>query len=547
MVTRKDAIKKLSAIGSATLLVGTMIMGTSITAYAEFDDPNPEFGEIILINDGEVLGENYGTVYGNFGTVTENHDDGTIVTNHETGIVKTNDVDGYVSQNYGEVTDNYGSVKVNGGLVVNNFETGSVKENSGNVVTNNGDIYKNNKTTTENNGYIEKNLGLVDTNNGDIKENSSPFNGFNPVVNTNNGEIVTNSGEVKDNSNLITTNKGKVGENNETIITNFGTVVLNNGAIEENIGIVEDNQGSILRNYSKSDIGIKSGKAAEHQYWYVSIDGSWYSQGIDVSFVKDGSFVENSYYTDCYLEQDTDKQGTIRISPREEGYKIALGSGTQSVTTCQVELVQDGNDYLVKISSITGVSNLTLAQLNLVVQAIQQGGGGASGGGAPSGGNITIVLDESVSLATDNGGSSGESAQNAITVSQPIATAYAAIGTNGPSVLGANREASRTLSFKMSAITDAQYKNAVIANIGATPAGGVLRIQTDTIACFDRAMLEAFAKKGSITMEVLFPVGKTMMKVTIPAGFAIDNLLDRKGYCGFLNLLGIIGGEEVTR
>ncbi|MBE5841888.1 MAG: hypothetical protein E7304_10850 [Butyrivibrio sp.] len=89
--------------------------------------------------------------------------------------------------------------------------------------------------------------------------------------------------------------------------------------------------------------------------------------------------------------------------------------------------------------------------------------------------------------------------------------------------------------------------NAVIANIGATPAGGTLRIQTDRIACFDRAMLEVFAKRGNITMEVLFPVGKSMMKVTIPAGIDTNNLLDNKGYCGFLNLLAIIGGEAATR
>lgn len=48
-------------------------------------------------------------------------------------------------------------------------------------------------------------------------------------------------------------------------------------------------------------------------------------------------------------------------------------------------------------------------------------------------------------------------------------------------------------------------------------------------------------------MEVLFPIGKTMMKVTIPAGTDINNLLDNKGYCGFLRLLAFIGGEAVTR
>ncbi len=494
MVTRKDAIKKLSAIGSATLLVGTMIMGTSITAYADIPNTNPSDGIISNIPKDEILADNYGYVCENNGIVNENHENGTIDLNSESGIVLINDIIGRVSYNRGDVQDNYGEVDNNYGHVEYNYEDAQVNTNYG-------------------------------------------------VVTNNDGEIISNVGKVEINNDLITTNIGKTEKNNDTITTNLGIVVVNYGDIEENIGLVEDNQGSIIYNYSQGGDGIRKGKAAEHQYWYVTIDGSWDNQGIDVSFAEDDGFVQNKYYDDdYYLEQDTDKQGTIRISPKEEGYKVTLGDGVQSVTTCQVALVQDGNDYLVKISSITGASKLTLAQLNLVVQAIQQEGGGASGGS-----NITVVLDDSVSLATDDGGSSGESVQNAITVSMPIANAYAAIGTNGPSVLGANRGPSRSLSFKMSAITDAEYKNAVIANIGATAPGGVLRIQTDTIACFDRAMLEAFAKRGDITMEVLFPVGKTMMKVTIPAGTDINNLLDNKGYCGFLHLLAIIGGEAVTR
>lgn len=60
-------------------------------------------------------------------------------------------------------------------------------------------------------------------------------------------------------------------------------------------------------------------------------------------------------------------------------------------------------------------------------------------------------------------------------------------------------------------------------------------------------MLEAFAKKGNVDMEVLFPLGGKKLSVMIPAGYDINKLLDNKGYCGFLRLLAILGGEIVTK
>ena len=130
---------------------------------------------------------------------------------------------------------------------------------------------------------------------------------------------------------------------------------------------------------------------------------------------------------------------------------------------------------------------------------------------------------------------------DAVNVSVPRTSA--ALAGAGPSVLGANRTPSRTVTFKMSRLTDAQYKETVIKNINATPSGGLLRIETDKVACFDRAMLEAFAKKGNVDMEVIFPVGGKKISVMIPMGIDINELLDEKGYAGFLRLLAIIGGE----
>ncbi len=135
----------------------------------------------------------------------------------------------------------------------------------------------------------------------------------------------------------------------------------------------------------------------------------------------------------------------------------------------------------------------------------------------------------------------------AVTISLPKAGTTAEIAAAGPAVLGAERIATRTASFKLAMLSDMQYKETVINNINATPAGGMFRIETDRISCFDKAILEAFAKKSNIDMEVLFPLGNRKIKVTIPAGYDISKLLDNKGYCGFLRLLAFLGGEEVAQ
>ena len=118
-----------------------------------------------------------------------------------------------------------------------------------------------------------------------------------------------------------------------------------------------------------------------------------------------------------------------------------------------------------------------------------------------------------------------------------------ASGDAGPKVLGAVNKPSRAVSLKMSQLTDAQFQSAVITNISKTPDGGVLTLESDRIACLDKAMLEALANKGNVDMEVLFPLGKSKIRVVIPAGYDISKLLDKKGYCGYLRLLALIGGE----
>lgn len=104
---------------------------------------------------------------------------------------------------------------------------------------------------------------------------------------------------------------------------------------------------------------------------------------------------------------------------------------------------------------------------------------------------------------------------------------------------------SRVLSLNVSELTPAQLQTAVVDNISSTPSGGTLRIETTAASCFDQKMLETFAQKGDIDIEVLFTYGGKKLRVVIPAGYDIHKLLDEKGYCGYLRLAKILGATEV--
>ena len=127
----------------------------------------------------------------------------------------------------------------------------------------------------------------------------------------------------------------------------------------------------------------------------------------------------------------------------------------------------------------------------------------------------------------------------AITVSSGAGLSNAAPAVEGGAA------PSRVLSLNVSELTPAQLQTAVVDNISSTPSGGTLRIETTAASCFDKKMLETFAQKGDIDIEVLFTYGGKKLRVVIPAGYDIHKLLDEKGYCGYLRLAEILGATEV--
>ncbi len=468
----KDTMKKVAALTTAALMAGTMIMASSVEAFA-FDDPNPAGTTIDWVSSGETLTDNNGTVSKNRGTITNNNNDAT------------------VTENYGTITENK-----EGGTVDENYRSGT-------VVTNNG--------------YVDYNLGTVTTNGGTVRDNRN--------------SIGTNNGTVEHNSN--------------------GTIGINNGIVTDNFRTITTNNGRVINNYDNGE--VENGTDPEHQWYYVTFVGTYDSS--ELFHVYDDS--SNWKHTDSpnqsfrYLEQSDDEHnytGVLTLTTAE-GLRVTTGSGqAQLPTTCQCIVQQSGNNIVITVSSITGMTYLNMQELNIIVEQIQQQTGGGSGG------TVTVVVDNAVSVVSggdDNespqsapDSSSADPIQGAITVVKASSTTPS-LGAGTLSSTGSGRIADRAVTFKMSALSDAQYKQAVIANIGATPAGGLFRMETDSISCLDRAMLETFSKKN-IDMQVVFPLGKTKISVVIPAGYDISALLDNKGYCGFLRLLAILKGEVVS-
>ena len=406
---------------------------------------------------------------------------------------------------------------------------------------------------------LSVNHGEVKTNNGEVthNENGGTITDNNGEVTYSSGTITDNNGEVTYNFGTITDNNGTVSDNKKggTITVNNGEVTNNNGTINKNFCTVKDNKGTVVGNYDNAT--VETGISAQKQYWSVTVTGD---EGSIISYEKHSDNEESDFdyvtSTDKYYLQENIESGIINIAPASGKELKEDSSGVELSTTCKYVLTpnQNGNGYILTISSVTGVTSLTLAQLGLIAQAIQASDDpvGPASGGSASGGTVTVVVDNSIRVVSggndgqasqSSGSSSNEIPSGAITISLPRTNAPTAAADSR--VLGASREAARAISLKMAMLTDAQYKDAVIKNLSATPAGGLFRLETDRIACFDRAMLEAFAKKGNVDMEVLFPLGGTKLSVMIPAGTDINKLLDDRGYSGFLRLLAILGGEIV--
>ena len=95
--------------------------------------------------------------------------------------------------------------------------------------------------------------------------------------------------------------------------------------------------------------------------------------------------------------------GTITLAPDATHRITSTGEAAPS-TTCTYSLAQDGNNYVVTITAITGTTTLTLDQLHLVIEAIEQGGGGE---------NVVVRVDPSVQISGNEPADNCTDAENA--------------------------------------------------------------------------------------------------------------------------------------
>jgi len=233
-------------------------------------------GTLNLVNVGDVVATNNGTIITNAGTVTANHL--TITTNDGTVTLNTAEGLSYVVTNNGTVTTNNGTVTTNNGTVTNG-EYGYITTNSstGIVDINNNDVIDNSGTVTINaaGGTITTNNLTVTTNNGTIDTNSGTVETNNLTVTTNNGTVTLNntggSAFVWTNNGTVTTNEGDVPTNNGTVVTNnkwvtnnesSGTVTTNNYLVYTNNGTITSNLGDVTTNNTTLD-QVASGKTCD--------------------------------------------------------------------------------------------------------------------------------------------------------------------------------------------------------------------------------------------------------------------------------------------
>ena len=159
--------------------------------------------------------------------------------------------------------------------------------------------------------------------------------------------------------------------------------------------------------------------------------------------------------------------------------------------------------------------------------------------------SVVVVADESQS---ESNNSDQTSASSAIP-SEAISVVSAPAGAGAPAAAALPVEGavapSRSVSINITKLTPMQYKEAVVHNIAATPAGTTLRLETDRVSVFDKTMIEAIASNPTIDVEVLFTYNGQKVRVVIPAGYDVRTLLDSNGYCGFLRLASILGSQTV--
>ncbi len=177
---------------------------------------------------------------------------------------------------------------------------------------------------------------------------------------------------------LVSINNGGVWyDNSGTISINSptGFVSVNDGTIVDNYGLVS-NHGCVINNFDDASL---TGTAPVNQYWSVTLAAfdNGAAEFDEVGFVYKGITEKNYLLDNANAETGENvasaahKTGTITITP-ENGYRVSETTGGVAPTTCQYSVARSGNGCIITISAVTGVTSISLGQLNLAITAIQE-------------------------------------------------------------------------------------------------------------------------------------------------------------------------------
>lgn len=119
-------LKKILSLFTATCLIIAM---TPSVAFAAEQPDNMTGETVALLEAGDTMSNNHGTITDNQGNIINNY--GTVTTNTSTGTITTNR--GAVITNHGTVQDHFGEITTNYGTIVNNL-CGTVNDNQGTIV-----------------------------------------------------------------------------------------------------------------------------------------------------------------------------------------------------------------------------------------------------------------------------------------------------------------------------------------------------------------------------------------------------------------------------
>lgn len=95
-----------------------------------------------------------------------------------------------------------------------------------------------------------------------------------------------------------------------------------------------------------------------------------------------------------------------------------------------------------------------------------------------------------------------------------------------------------------------QFLGNTIDQLKKAPENGSITIDTEIWTCFNRPVIEALKNRQDVTTTINFRYKGVTYTFTIPAGYGseqLDGLLDENGYCGFMYLVSVFGGQEIVK